>query len=80
MTINGYNYTKNEVLAALQKRGYEIVKWECTWIDETFPNGTTVETEIVDCAIKPTELPYDENIWYKVADQEFKVKEKPKLV
>lgn len=79
MKINGYDYTELEVLEALEKKGYQIVRWTYYFLDETFPNGITEECLLVKCALK-NDLPSEENIWYKVAEREFQKTEKPKLI
>lgn len=80
MKINGFEYTKPEILEALERKGYNIVDWTYIWQDETFPNGITNETANVQCAIKEGEKPSEANIWYKIAEKEFKkVNYKPLL-
>lgn len=78
MTINGFEYTQDEVLEALKKKDYMIVRWNYEYIDDTFPNGKTLENIITFCALKK-DLPSEENIWYKVAEKEFAKQEKPIL-
>lgn len=70
--LNGYEYTKDEVFTALQKKGYSFRYWTFHWKDETFPNGITMETATVICALKDGEEPSEQNAWYKVAEKEFK--------
>lgn len=79
MIINGYEYSEREVLEALEKKGYKIVSWLYQFDDETFPNGITREKVELNCAVKPGEEPSEQNIWYKVAANEFKNKQKPLL-
>lgn len=78
--INGYDYSEKEVLEALEKKGYRIVPWIYEFDDETFPNGKTREILELNCAVKEGEEPAEENIWYKVAEIEFKNKCKPSLI
>lgn len=80
MKINGFEYSENEVLEALKSKGYNIVRWTYHWQDETFPNGNSNEVTIVMCALSAGEVPSENNIWYKVAEQQFKIIEKPSLI
>ncbi|GAA2327822.1 hypothetical protein GCM10009853_101130 [Glycomyces scopariae] len=80
MKINGFEYSENEVLEALKEKGYNIVRWNYSWQDESFPNGKTNEVSIVKCALKDREQPSEQNIWYKVAEKEFRIKNKPSLI
>ena len=80
MKINGFEYSETEVLEALKIKGYKIIPWIYEFDDETFPNGKTREKIELNCAVKDGEKPAEENIWYKVAEQEFKKKCKPSLI
>ncbi|SIT25540.1 hypothetical protein SAMN05421786_11524 [Chryseobacterium ureilyticum] len=74
MEINGYEYTEDEVLEALKKKGYLILKFE-TYNEEPIHGSTFVKHYFTTkCAVKGNQLPSDENIWFKVAEREF---EKP---
>lgn len=78
--INSFHYTQEEILEALRKKGYLILKYSYLESDESFPNG--LQTYIVNtfCAVKGSELPSEKNLWENVAIKEFQ-KEfiKPKL-
>lgn len=81
MIINGYEYTQSEVIEALKNKGYYIELWEYHWQDETFPNGITNEVTFIHCALKDNEDASEENIWYKIAEKEFKKTfAKPELI
>lgn len=80
LLINGFHYTQIEVLEALRKKGYLILKFNYTATDETFPGG--VESFKVDtfCAVKGADLPSEKNVWENVAIKEFQKEfTKPKL-
>ncbi|MEI7487766.1 MAG: hypothetical protein WCJ72_10210 [Chryseobacterium sp.] len=81
MKINGFEYSKEEVLEALKSKGYLILRYSYLASDQTFPGG--VQTwEVHDlCAVKGADLPSEKNLWENVAIKEFQ-KEfiKPKLV
>lgn len=78
--LNGFDYSKLEVFEALHKKGYIFKYYTDTWKDETFPNGISIETTMVECAIKEGEEPSEANFWYKVAEKEFqKINVKPPL-
>lgn len=79
MQINGFEYSKFEVFEALKKKGYSFKYWTYTWKDETFPNGITMETVMIECALKEGEEPSNLNVWYKVAEKEFQ-NDKPALI
>ncbi|MDM1557076.1 hypothetical protein HX126_21200 [Chryseobacterium indologenes] len=71
MIINGYEYTESEVLEALKKRGYLILKFETFNEESIHGSGFIKHHFITKCAVKGNELPSDENIWFKVANKEF---------
>lgn len=81
MKINGFEYTEQEVLEALRKKGYLILPYRT--YTETPIHGSSFTKDWYDtkCAVKGDQLPSDENIWHNVAIKEFQ-KEfiKPKLL
>ena len=81
MKINGFEYTEQEVLEALRKKGYTILPYRT--YTETPIHGSSFTKDWYDtkCAVKADQLPSDENVWHNVAIKEFQ-KEfiKPKLV
>ena len=81
MKINGFEYTEQEVLEALRKKGYTILPYRT--YTETPIHGSSFTKDWYDtkCAVKADQLPSDENIWQNVAIKEFQ-KEfiKPKLL
>lgn len=81
MIINGYEYTESEVLNALKKKGYLILKYE-TYNEEPIHGSRFIKTYFTTkCAVKGNQLPSDENIWFKVAKKEFnKPVSKPNLI
>lgn len=80
LLINGFHYTQIEVLEALRKKGYLILKHCYLESDESFPNGIETYTVNTFCAVKGSDLPSEKNLWENVAIKEFQ-KEfiKPKL-
>lgn len=81
MKINGFEYTKLEVLEALREKGYQIIPFRT--YTETHIHGSTFTKDWYDthCAVKAADLPADENVWENVAIKEFiKSFTKPKLV
>ena len=81
MKINGFEYTEQEVLEALRKKGYTILPYRT--YTETPIHGSSFTKDWYDtkCAVKADQIPSDENIWQNVAIKEFQ-KEfiKPKLL
>ncbi|WP_187477828.1 hypothetical protein [Amniculibacterium sp. G2-70] len=81
LKINGYNYSKEEVLDALRGRGYLVLPYKT--YTETHIHGSRFVNDYYNThvAIKGDQLPSDEYIWTNVAIREFQ-KEfvKPKLV
>ena len=81
MKINGFEYTEQEVLEALRKKGYTILPYRT--YTETPIHGSSFTKDWYDtkCAVKADQLPSDENVWQNVAIKEFQ-KEfiKPKLL
>lgn len=72
MNINGYEYTEPEVLEALKQKGYLILKFE-TYNEEPIHGSCFIKHYFTTkCAVKGSQLPSDENIWFKVAEKEFK--------
>ena len=81
LKLNGFEYTKEEILEALRKKGYLLLEREFFFQDETFPNGYETFRRTEKCAVKGAELPEEKNIWYNVAIREFqKVFTKPPLI
>lgn len=80
MEINGFEYSQQEVLEALKKRGYLILNFET--FEESHVHGscfarTNISTK---CAVKGGDVPSDENVWQIVAKKEFeKAISKPPL-
>lgn len=74
MKINDHEYTKEEILAALKKKGYLILKH--LFYDEEHIHGSTFIKHhyTTECALKGKDLPDESNQWDKVAKKEF---EKP---
>ena len=81
MKINGFEYTEQEVLEALRKKGYTILPYRTYTETPIHGSGFTKDWYNTKCAVKIDQLPSDENIWQNVAIKEFQ-KEfiKPKLV
>ena len=81
MKINGFEYTEQEVLEALRKKGYTILPYRTYTETPIHGSGFTKDWYNTKCAVKAGQLPSDENIWQNVAIKEFQ-KEfiKPKLV
>ena len=81
MKINGFEYTEQEVLEALRKKGYTILPYRTYTETPIHGSGFTKDWYNTKCAVKAYQLPSDENIWQNVAIKEFQ-KEfiKPKLV
>ena len=81
MKINGFEYTEQEVLEALRKKGYTILPYRTYTETPIHGSGFTKDWYDTKCAVKADQLPSDENIWQNVAIKEFQ-KEfiKPKLV
>lgn len=81
MKISGYEYSKEEVLEALKKKGYLILKH--LFYDEEHIHGSTFIKHhyTTECALKGADLPDESNQWHNVAIKEFeKPSEKPKLI
>ena len=74
MKINDHEYTKEEVLEALKKKGYLILKH--LFHDEEHLHGSRFIKNhfTTECAVKGADLPTEDNQWQKVAIKEF---EKP---
>jgi hypothetical protein len=81
MKINGFEYTEQEVLEALRKKGYTILPYRTYTETPIHGSGFTKDWYDTKCAVKADQLPSDENIWHNVAIKEFQ-KEfiKPKLL
>ena len=82
MKINGFEYTQDEIMEALQNKGYYFVEHDFLFEDETFPNGMETFERTLLCAIKKdketlTESDILENVAIKEFQKEFI---KPKLV
>lgn len=74
MEINGFDYSQQEVLEALKKRGYLILNYE-TYEETPIHGSCFARTNIsTKCAVKGGDIPSDDNIWSEVARKEF---EKP---
>lgn len=71
MKINGYEYTKEEILAALSKKGYRIE--EHLFYHEEHIHGSRFIKHhyTTECALKGDEVPEECNQWDKVATKEF---------
>jgi hypothetical protein len=81
MKLNGFEYTDEEIMEALRKKGYLLLKYRT--YTETHIHGSGFVKEWFDtkCALKPDDFPCDENIWTNVAIREFQKKfVKPELV
>ena len=81
MKINGYEYSKEEVLEALKKKGYKIVM--ATFHNEEHIHGSRFIKHhySTECAIKGNEIPNEENQWENVAKKNFVIPiVKPPLV
>ena len=81
MKINGFEYTEQEVLEALRKKGYTILPYRTYTETPIHGSGFTKDWYDTKCAVKADQIPSDENIWQNVAIKEFQ-KEfiKPKLL
>ena len=81
MKINGFEYTEQEVLEALRKKGYTILPYRTYTETPIHGSGFTKDWYDTKCAVKAGQLPSDENVWQNVAIKEFQ-KEfiKPKLL
>ena len=81
MKINGFEYTEQEVLEALRKKGYTILPYRTYTETPIHGSGFTKDWYDTKCAVKADQMPSDENIWHNVAIKEFQ-KEfiKPKLL
>ena len=81
MKINGFEYTKSEVLEALRRKGYTILPYRTYTETPIHGSGFTKDWYWTKCAIKGADIPSDENVWQNVAIKEFQ-KEfiKPKLL
>jgi len=81
MKINGFEYTEQEVLDALRRKGYLILSWVWETEDETFPGGTELLRIKTKCAIKGNDNCCEATMWQNVAIREFtKTFTKPELV
>ncbi len=81
MKINGFEYTQDEVLDALRKKGYLILPWVWETEDETFPGGTELLKISTKCALKGADLCSEKTMWQNVAIREFQKKfVKPELI
>ncbi|WP_447951308.1 hypothetical protein [Chryseobacterium koreense] len=82
MKINGYEYSKEEVLEALERKGYQIVT--ATFYHEEHIHGSTFikhhyTTECALCISDQT--PNEANEWHLIAKKEFEKKPgKPPLI
>ena len=81
MKINGFEYTEQEVLEALRKKGYTILPYRTYTETPIHGSGFTKDWYDTKCAVKADQIPSDENVWQNVAIKEFQ-KEfiKPKLL
>lgn len=81
MTINGFNYTEEEILDALRQKGYLILHYRDYHEKHIHGSGFVKEWYDTKCAVKGAELPCEKNIWTNVAIREFqKEMKKPPLV
>lgn len=67
ININGFEYTKKEVLEALKRKGYLILK-------HTFPQQNAdyqTKTICSEYALKGQDLPSESTKWHYVASREF---------
>ena len=67
ININGFEYTKKEVLEALKRKGYLILK-------HTFPQqNEDIQAQMIctECALKGQDLPSESTQWHYVASREF---------
>lgn len=81
MKINGFEYSKEQVLDALRAKGYMILNWTWETTDETFPGGTEHLSINTQCALKGADLCSETTMWENVALKEFqKAFVKPALV
>ena len=71
MKINGFEYTEQEVLEALRKKGYTILPYRTYTETPIHGSGFTKDWYDTKCAVKADQLPSDENIWQNVAIKEF---------
>ena len=81
MKINGHEYTKEEILEALKKKGYRIVPH--TFYDEEHIHGSTFIKHYytTECALKITDRPSEKNQWHVIAKKEFeRLPGKPPLI
>ena len=81
MKINDQEYSKEEVLAALKKKGYTILKH--LFHDEVHIHGSTFVKNhfTTECAVKGKEMPNEKNQWQNIAVKEFqRINEKPPLI
>lgn len=81
MIINGFNYTEEEILEALRRKGYEIVPYRYYTLSHVHGSRFNKEWYDTKCAVKGDELPCEKNIWTNVALKEFQKEiKKPPLV
>lgn len=69
LQLNGFMYSKSEVLEALKARGYQIKIWKYQDDDQN----------AAECAVKNGEQPSEENMWHKVGKKVLEIRIKPKL-
>lgn len=81
MKINGFEYSKSEILEALRKKGYMILPFR-TYHERAMHGSLFIKEWFnTECAVKGDELPSDDNIWSNVAIKEFQTGfTKPKLI
>ena len=81
MKINGYEYSEEEIFAALKEKGYIILEYNYIGVDETFPGGIETYPVKTYCAVRPGEYPSEKNLYTNVAIKEFQKKyKKPPLL
>ncbi len=76
MEINGFEYPKEEVLAALKKVGYRIVSQSFYHEEHIHGSRFIKHPYDLECAVKEDQEPTEETYWAEVAKKEF---EKPVL-
>lgn len=71
MKINGFEYTQDEVLEALRKKGYLLLPYRTFWEEHIHGSRFIEHWYDTHVAIKGDQLPADEYIWTNVAIKEF---------
>ena len=70
ININGFEYSKEEVLEALKNKGYLILKQKFSRKESAKAVVNSEENEIY--ALKGKDLPDESNRWHHVAYREFR--------